>query len=93
MNFIKKLNPKQKMIIFITFSLVIISLIVWQAYGGAFWTKTQALVEIKDDLFDTTYREYQDKFVLGLDYTLAFDGIVIIAGLIGMFIFKKNKNA
>ena len=93
MKLMRNLNIKQKKILIITLVLIVISLIVWQLYGGEFWTKSKVLVEIKDDLFDTTYREYQDKFVLGLDYTLLFDGFVFVAGLIGTFLVRTKKKA
>lgn len=86
-----KLNKTQKRIMLGVLGTILISVIVWMIYGGEIWTKTQVLVEMHDDLFDSTYREWKDKFVLGLDYILAFDGIVFIAGALGVFITRSGN--
>jgi hypothetical protein len=91
MNLLKKLNSKQKILIMIVIGLILVSLIIWQSYGGEIWTKTQVLVEIKDEVFDTTYKEWKDQFVLGLEYTLLFDGIVGTLGLISVFLFRTKS--
>ncbi len=90
MNLLRKLNQKQIVILGVALLLVVVSLIVWQAYGGQMWTKSQVLVEVKDEIFDTTYKEWKDQFVLGLEYTLLFDGVVGVIGLAGAFILRDK---
>lgn len=86
-----KLNKKQKKTIFISSLLVFITLITWQFFGGEIFTKTEVLIEKKDDLLDTSYKEWQDRFVLGLDYTLGVISLIILSA--GIVIYRqRNKN-
>jgi hypothetical protein len=86
-----KLNKRQKTTIMIAFIFIAIALIVWIAYGANIFTKTKVLVEKKDELFGTTYKEWQDKLVLGLDYISIFMGAVVV--IAGIFIFQfKSRN-
>lgn len=87
---LKTMNRNQKIVLLSAGILILLSLIVWWSYGGEFWTKTEVLVEIKDELFDSSYKEWQDKFVLGFDYTLLFDIIVVSFAFIGYFAAKKR---
>jgi len=88
----KKLNNRQKATLAIGTSLILILLIVWIAYGAEFWTKTQVLVEVKDEIFDSTYKEYRDQFVLGLEYTLLGSGIIFVFTIVTAF-FQRDKKA
>ena len=76
--------------------------IIWQASGGDIFTKTQVLIEKKDQLFGTTYKELQDKFVFGLfpsGFSLnlellavtSLSGLVVVVSTILFFIFKKKR--
>lgn len=77
------INKNQKNVIQVSIILIAAAILAWQLYGGEIFTKTEILVQQKDELLGTTYREWQDKFILGLDYTLAFIGVLIlIAGLV-----------
>lgn len=87
------MNKKQKIIIFIAALMVIASLITWYSYGGDIWTKTQVLVEKEDELFGTTYKEFEDKFVLGLDYTAAFVGAITVLALALVFFTRTKKSS
>ena len=86
------MNKKQKIIIIISISLVIISLIVWLNYGGKFFTQTKVLVDKKDKLFGNTYKVWENKFVLGLDYTLIFDAATLLISGTFFFLFRKKKS-
>ncbi|MCG6960506.1 hypothetical protein LJE82_11505, partial [bacterium BMS3Abin03] len=66
------MNNKQKIVVIIGAVLIIAALIVWLSNGSEVFTKTQVLVEKKDELFGTTYKEWQDKLVIGLDYAGGF---------------------
>ncbi len=85
------MNKKQKITLLSGLIVIAASFIVWLAYGGELFTKTQVLIEKKDELFGTTYKVWQDKFIWGLDYTLYITGVaVFICGLL-FFVFKKKK--
>ena len=45
------MNKKQKWILITAGIIVLLSIIVWLLYGGEIFTKTQVLVEKKDELF------------------------------------------
>ena len=80
------MNKKQKVVISISGIIIAVLLFTWLMYGGEIFTKTQVLIEKEDLLFGITYNEWQDKFILGLDYTLA-----AIGGIILIFTFKNKK--
>ncbi|MCJ7554092.1 MAG: hypothetical protein MUO34_09425 [Ignavibacteriaceae bacterium] len=88
------MNKNQKMILIVAILLVAVVLIYWQIQGGEIFTKTQVLVEKADGLFNITYKEWEDKFVLGLDYAGAVSGaIVVLSGfLIYLFRNKRKEN-
>ena len=86
-----KFNKQQKTTIILALILIAISIIVWLAYGANIFTKTKVLVDKKDELFGTTYKEWQDKLVLGLDYISVFIGAVAVVAGIFLFKFKSHK--
>ncbi len=86
------MNKNQKMILIISLLLIAVILIYWQMQGGEIFTKTQVLVEKVDGLFNITYKEWEDKFVLGLDYAGAVSGaIAVLSGFLIYFFRNKNK--
>ncbi len=87
------MNKKQKNVIVISLSVIIISIIIWQIYGGEIFTKTQVLVETKDELFGWTEKKWEDKFIWGLDLSLAISGTSFVIGGILFFLFKNKKNS
>ena len=87
----KKFNKKQKNILIVALLIIGAFFIVWLAYGGEIFTKTQVLVEIKDEVFDTSYKEWHDKFIWGLDLTLAISGITAVVSGILLFFFRSKK--
>jgi len=88
------MNKKQKITLAVGLVLIISALVVWLAHGGEIFTKTQVLVEKKDELFGTTYNEWQDKIILGLDYAGGFSAAVAVITAVLIFIFRnKNKDA
>ncbi|MGK9368437.1 hypothetical protein ACSSWA_06015 [Melioribacter sp. Ez-97] len=86
------MNNKQKYLIVISFSLILITFAIWLYYGGEIFTKTQILVETKDDLFGWTESKWVDKFVWGLDLSLAMSGLIIISSAFLYFFFGKKNN-
>jgi hypothetical protein len=85
------MNKKQKVTIIIGLVVIVIAFIVWLSYGGDLFTKSQVLVEKKDELFGTTYKEWQDKFIWGLDYTLYVTGATVLVCGSLIFVFRKKK--
>lgn len=61
-------------------------LIYWWTSSGHILTLTKIAVEKKDELFGTTYIEWQDGFKLGLEYTAA----VILPLMIASFFFYRS---
>jgi hypothetical protein len=85
------MNRKQKITLIIGFIIIVLAFIVWLSYGGELFTKTQVLIEKKDELFGTTYKEWKDKFIWGLDYTLYVTGATVFVCAALYFIFRKKK--
>ena len=81
-----KLNRNQKKTFLIGLLLIAAAFLVWIGFGAEIFTKTQVLIEKKDELLATTYKEWKDQFVLGLDYALGF--IFILSVVIFIIIFK-----
>jgi hypothetical protein len=87
-----KLNKQQKRTISIGLVLIIVALIVWVGYGMEIFTKTQVIVEKTDELFGTTYKEFEDRFILGLDYTAAISFVLALVTGIILFFQRKTKD-
>lgn len=85
-----KFNKNQRRTILIGLLIIAAAVIAWLAFGAEIFTKTQVMIEKKDELFGTTYKEFEDKFVLGLDYTGAFSFAVLVITSIVVF-FQKNR--
>jgi len=86
-----KLNRNQKKTFLIGLLLIAAAFLVWIGFGAEIFTKTQVLIEKKDELLGTTYKEWKDQFVLGLDYTLAFSGLVTVVSFITIWFQRKKK--
>lgn len=99
-----EINRKQKVTFVIAGVIILICVIIWLTSGGEIFTKTQVLVEKKDELFGTTYKELHDKFVFGLfpsGFSLTLEllsvtsliGVIVAAsGILFLFFKKKEKN-
>ena len=85
------MNKRQKRTIIIGLIIIAAAVIVWLVSGGAIFTKTQVLIEKKDALFGTTYKEWQNKFIWGLDYTLYATGATVFICGIMFLVFRKKK--
>ena len=92
MNLGDPMNTKQKFSLIIGGALIVMAFAAWLFYGGEIFTKTAVLIEKPDELFpDQKVLEWEDKFVLGLDYTLGFNFLVALLTTIFFFIFKNKK--
>ncbi|MEE9431551.1 MAG: hypothetical protein V3V16_10950 [Melioribacteraceae bacterium] len=87
-----KLNSKQKRTMYIALAIIALSLIVWLGYGQEIFTKTEVLVEVKDEMFDRTYQEWQKKFIWGLDLSMAISGFTAIVSIIIIYIQKTKRS-
>jgi len=87
------MNKKQKMVLVVGAILIFSALILWLAHGGEIFTKTQVLIEMQDDLFGTTYNEWEDRIVVGLDYAGGFAGIVAVISAVLFFLFRTKKDS
>ena len=85
------MNKKQKITIITGLLIIAAVFIVWLSYGGELFTKTQVLIEKKDELFGTTYKEWKDQFIWGLDYTLYVTGATVFVCGILLLVFRKKK--
>jgi hypothetical protein len=87
-----RFNKKQKRTILIGLLMISAALLIWIGFGGEIFTKTQVLIEKQDELLGTTYKEWKNKFVLGLDYTLGFSGLVVFISLIAIWLLRSRKS-
>jgi len=87
------MNKKQKIVLVVGAVLIFSALILWLAHGGDIFTKTQVLIEKQDDLFGTTYNEWQDKIVIGLDYAGGFSAMIAVISGVLFFFFRTKKNS
>ena len=87
------MNKKQKTVLVVGAVLIFSALLLWLAHGGEIFTKTQVLVEVQDDLFGTTYNEWEDKVVVGLDYAGGFSAMVAVISGVLFFFFRTKKDS
>ena len=85
------MNINQKRVILIGLGIIFVSLIVWSIFGFEIFTKTQVLIEEKDQLFGMVHKIWVDKFIWGLDLSLAISGFTVIVGGILTFLFRTKK--
>ena len=85
------MTEKQKKTLIIGAAIIVIAFIVWGLYGGEIFTKNQVLVEKYDEILDTTYKEWKDKFIWGLDLTLAISGATALVSAVLFFLFGRKK--
>lgn len=90
--FVTNMNKNQKLYLSIGLIVIAVSFIVWAIFGFEIFTKTQVLVETKDELFGWSEKKWIDKFIWGLDLTLLISGITIMLGGILMYFFRNKKN-
>lgn len=87
------MNKNQKTILLIGIILIVVVLVYWYSQGGEIFTKTQVLVDKTTDLdrmLGVENKQFEDKFILGLDYAGAIS--VAIAAITGILIYLfKNK--
>lgn len=87
------MNKRQKLTLLAGAIIIILAFIIWFYYGAQLFTKTQVLIEKKDELFGTTYKEWQDKFIWGLDYTMYITGATVFICAVLFFVFRRKKES
>lgn len=85
------MNKKQKTVLLVASLVVLASFAIWLAYGGEIFTKTQVLVEKKDELFGWTDKQWVNKFVWGLDLSLLISAITAVISGALIFLFRNKK--
>jgi len=91
MNILKKLNKKQKIILIVELGIIILSVIVWVAFGSEIFTKTKVLVKHTDPILGNSYSEWSPKFIWGLDLSLLVSGITLVISFILVVLFRNKK--
>lgn len=87
------MNSKQRKTLLAVSVIIGLSIIVWLGFGREIFTKTQTLIEKKDELFpDMVEKQWVDKFIWGLDLTGAISLLSIIIGSFFYFRFRDKKN-
>jgi hypothetical protein len=87
------MNSKQRKTLIVVAVVVSLSIIVWLGFGSEILTKTQILIEKKDELFpDMVEKQWVDKFIWGLDLTGAISFLSIIMGSFFYFHFRNKKD-
>ena len=84
------LNKRQSNVVIAGIAIIILSIIIWQFYGGEIFTKTEVLIEVEDELFGTT-KEWREQFVWGLDLTGIISAVSVIATGALVYIFRTKK--
>ena len=88
------MNQKQKRSLWGAVIIIAASLIVWIAYGGHIFTRTQVLIEKKDELFpDMVQKEWVDKFIWGLDLSLVLSATTIFVGGLLFYLLRDKKRS
>jgi hypothetical protein len=85
------MNEKQKLVLLVGISIITGFIAVWLFTGGEIFSKSQILIEKEDPLFGTIYKEWQDKFIFGLDYTAAASAVVAVISGILIYLFKSKR--
>jgi hypothetical protein len=80
----------QRNIGFSLLGIASVVLIFWAATSGSMWTMTKIAVEKKDELFGTSFIEWQDGFRLGFEYTAAVIAPLILVGLIFLRNWRRS---
>lgn len=86
-----KINQKQKRTLIIGLIFIAISFLVWIGYGSEIFTKTEVLIEKNDEHLGISYKEWKDKFILGLDYVLGFIGVIVI--MVSILLWKQRSKS
>lgn len=88
------MNKNQKIVLLIGIFLILIVLSFWYSQGGEIFTKTQVLVDKTtelDRMLGVENKQYEDKFVLGLDYAGAISAAIAFITVILIFLFKNKR--
>jgi len=88
------MNLKQKRTLIVAAVKIVAFLIIWIAYGGHIFTRTQVLIEKKDELFpDIVQKEWVNNFIWGLDLSLVLSVITIFIGSFLFYLFRDKKRS
>jgi hypothetical protein len=85
------MNRKQKIVLLTGLIIIAAALLFWLTNGAEIFTKTAVLVEKQDELFGTAYKEWENRFIPGLDITAAFAVLSIFTSSVLIYLFKNKR--
>lgn len=85
------MEKKQKRIVLFAIIIIIATIVFWLLSGAEIFTKTQILVEKKDELFGWTEKQWINKFIVGLDLILVIDLVLVLATTFLIFILRRKS--
>lgn len=88
------MNKIQKTVLLIGIILILIVLTYWFFQGGEIFTKTQVLVDKTtelDRMLGVENKQYEDKFILGLDYAGAISAVIALITGVLIYLFKNKR--
>jgi hypothetical protein len=90
---LKRLSKKQKITITAGAIVILAAFVFWAVDGFYVFTQTQVLIQRKDPLFGTTYKEWKNHFIWGLDLTLVVSFVSIVVSSVLLFLFNPKRKA
>ena len=85
------MNRKEKIALLTGLIIAAAALLFWVTSGAEIFTKTAVLVEKQDELFGTSYKEWENRFIPGLDLTAAFAVLSIFTSSVLIYLFKNKR--
>lgn len=85
------MNKNQKLVLILGLGIIFLAIIIWMFSGFEIFTKTQVLVETKDELFGWSEKKWLDKFVWGLDLSLLITILTIIVMVVTIYITSDKR--
>ncbi len=86
------MNKKQKTILLTTLLVLAANAAVWAAGGFSLFTRQQIPVQIHDELLGTSYTEWQDALIVGLDI-LGPIALALLASSVLLLRFFRTKQS
>lgn len=82
---------KKKVTALVLIVLAIGVAVYWWVAGASIWTMTEIPVEVKDDVFDTTYIKWEEGFRPGLEYIGPIVGVLLVAAAVLLWMARRDR--